>query len=1709
MSNVIDSRIVEMKFDNKQFESAVSTSMGTLAKLKESLNFDKTGSNFLSNLTGALNKVDFSPISSALDSAGAKFSVFEEIAIGALRRIGEMGVDFLAGKIKELSLDQITAGMTKYEEKTTAVQTIMAATASQFEDTGVQMEYVNGQLEKLNWFTDETSYNFVDMVGNIGKFTSNGIALADAVTSMQGIANWAAISGQNAATASRAMYNLSQAIGTGSVKLIDWRSIENANMATQEFKQTVLDTAVSVGTLKKTANGYATAAKGTAVSVRDFNSALSEGWFTKDVLTTVLDRYGSVTNQLYDLSEASGATATDILQLVEAQKNGTISAKDFEDALGDDATISLSNFKKAIEALASEENEFGIKAFKAAQEAKTLTDAIDATKDAVSTGWMKSFELIFGDYEHARVLWTDVANGLWDIFAAGSEARNELLKDWGNNKWENLTKDITRAGVSLTDFEAVLTESLKESGVSVDGLISKYGSLGKAIESGAINSKTLSEAIKVSIDDLINNGSGSLESAEDKLKEIQDVVHQVWSGALGNGDERKKALEEMGYDYDTIQKLAEKGADYVLKLEDISDIELKALGLAEEEIEALRIIQNDEARLMDLAGESGRAMLAEGITNALSSIAEHLQLIRSTWADVFGPLTANTLRKITAAFRDFTAGLAVFEEDGETLTSYGKDLEAILWRIFEAGRNVVEFFKNIGRVIGQFAVAMEPAISAARALALALIDLFNSVMGRVNAFLGRLDFSSAFEAFGLSITTIIEWIIEKVDALREKVDDAKIGEKIYRAAQYVKAASDLIGNRLSGLFAASNHSSALSFDNLLKKIGNSLRDLKTLFQPVIDKLKEFWEALKVKLDLSNITSIGDAIQHVLGAIGDIAGGAFHGLLDGIDRLNLGFGDLIKAFIGTKVAGKLLTNILGGNSGGVKKSITDLIKSVKEIVDNFGEKGLMGTLFGENGFGSGKSGFDKFAENIKKIGSAMLMAAGGVLALGVALLVFNTAVSMDENGKGMMAMITSMGLLVGVLAVLSKLGPKIIFAGIAMAAAAVGIAALAGALALFTLVGKMDGTVTALLAMFATLTMVVGALAVLAQAGPMIIVASAAILVASVALIALAGALALFTLAANMDGTTTALIAMFTTLTLVAGGLMVLSTVALKSVAAATAILIVSVALIALAGALALFTAVVNMDGTTKGLIAMAVALGVVVAALAGLAMIGPMVLVAAAAMALAAVAVVAIAAGLAAGAVAIAALGVALTVLIGGIGIAVGAAIGAIGTGVGTALSAIGKGIGDIFSGIGAGVGDGIAAIGAGIATANTLIGGSIENLGTNIGNGLQNVALGVDGASTIIGAAFDRLGLSVGTTIENFGAKVGSAIEGVGQSIARAGESISGVGTSIASVGDGIAHFGESVKSLSGVDLLGIGHGLIEFSKGVKKLNGVSFNVDPSGIISYVSALASFSQLVPMIAAVSQELEMMMLNLGQMMGINLANSLGANASNVANSAKALGDSAYLTLDGYYNTFFIIGENMAIGLANGIVSRSSTVNNAASSVAKNAAQSARNAAKVRSPSRVFAQIGEYMSQGLANGLKDKANEVKESAEFIAKTAINSVQSLADTDFSNEITITPVLDLSDAQNGISQLDGLLNNRSGSFSLSTNGIDKLLNIDEVDKGASEKNSRINLDALYSRIEALSDHLDNLQIVVDTGALVGATSAKMDGQFGIMSMRRGRGN
>ncbi len=363
MSKTVDERVVEMRLENKNFENNAKTSLSTLDKLKRSLKLEGAAKGF-ENINDAAKKINVSALGNAVETVRARFSSLEVVAVTALANITNSVINTGKQMLYSLTVAPISQGFQEYELKMGSIQTIMMS-------TGASLKEVNSYLRDLNTYSDKTIYSFADMTSNIGKFTNAGVKLEDAVMAIKGVSNVAAISGANTNEASRAMYNFAQALSAGYVKLIDWKSIENANMATVEFKTQLLESAVACGTLTKTADGMYKTVKGNVIdATHGFNDSLQDQWMTTEALVATLRNY------------------------------------------------------------ADETTEIGQKAFAAAQDVKTFSQLMDTLKEAVGSGWATTWETLFGDFEEAKNLWTSLSKVIGGYIDNQSDARNEILKSW-------------------------------------------------------------------------------------------------------------------------------------------------------------------------------------------------------------------------------------------------------------------------------------------------------------------------------------------------------------------------------------------------------------------------------------------------------------------------------------------------------------------------------------------------------------------------------------------------------------------------------------------------------------------------------------------------------------------------------------------------------------------------------------------------------------------------------------------------------------------------------------------------------------------------------------------------------------------------------------------------------------------------------------------------------------------------------------------------------------------------------------------------------------------------------------------------------------------------------------------------------------------------------------------------------------------------------
>ena len=421
MSTTIDSKVVEMRFDNGQFEQGVSQSISSLDKLKASLTIDGNAT------ADSLNVV--------VDS----FSMLGVMAKRVVENLTDSAWATVIKTIKYLSVDQIAEGWSKYGTLMDSVQTIMSATRQDWADQGEQMDYVTAQIKKLNWYTDETSWNLVDMTSNIGKFVAAGVDIETATTAMEGIGSWAGQSGVKVDQMSHAMYNLSQAMALGAVRVQDWMSIENANMATKEFKETAIQTALEMGTLSYNADGAVVAfdkfGHEIEVTAETFRSTLSANWFSGDVLTATLKKYGDFADGLHKTVQETGATATELLGYIddykEAMANGEDTTTWVQELAAEENISNVKALAEGLEYLSSDYNELGRSAFKASQECKTFKDVQLAMQDAVSSAWMGIFEAIVGNYLESKELWSNIAEELYEVFVDYLNEIRRALETWG------------------------------------------------------------------------------------------------------------------------------------------------------------------------------------------------------------------------------------------------------------------------------------------------------------------------------------------------------------------------------------------------------------------------------------------------------------------------------------------------------------------------------------------------------------------------------------------------------------------------------------------------------------------------------------------------------------------------------------------------------------------------------------------------------------------------------------------------------------------------------------------------------------------------------------------------------------------------------------------------------------------------------------------------------------------------------------------------------------------------------------------------------------------------------------------------------------------------------------------------------------------------------------------------------------------------------
>lgn len=600
MSREVDQRVVEMRFDNAQFEKNTRESIKTLDRLQEKLQFKDVDKGF-ENIEKAQRNVNFDEMEGALDTLKVKFNALDVMAVAALTNITNKIVDTGERLVKSLSVDQVASGWNKYIEKTSNVQTIMNA-------TGESIDNVNGYLNKLMWYSDETSYSFSEMTSALSQMTAAGGDIKKMIPMIMGIANATADAGKTGFAFQSTIRNLTQSYSAGHLQLQDWKSLNLMGTATKALKQELIDTAVEMGKLKEG-----------EVTIGTFESTLSKKWADTKVMEKTFEKYASMMEAAYDMVQ---------------QNPGMTSSE-------------------ALEKLSGQYGELAERAALAAQQATSFEQAIDSTKDAVSSSWMKVFETFFGNKEEVTETWTELANRLYDIFVPSIDALNERLKEGLDTGWKQLNDKL---GDQAETYDTVLQKVALASGAVTEESIEEAGSFANALRDGGVNAELLQNGLDV-----------TLVSLEKYLAMSDEAL-----------DARNLDKEAIERDYEALSRLNEE-------------------------------FRTGEANLADYAAGmselSGREHLMQSLWNIMDALSALVQPIHDAFQEIFPPTSGKQIKSFAEGLDYATSKLIIGEETATKI----RGAFTGLFRVIRVGTDTIaKVVKTAVKLLGGLADVLKP-----------------------------------------------------------------------------------------------------------------------------------------------------------------------------------------------------------------------------------------------------------------------------------------------------------------------------------------------------------------------------------------------------------------------------------------------------------------------------------------------------------------------------------------------------------------------------------------------------------------------------------------------------------------------------------------------------------------------------------------------------------------------------------------------------------------------------------------------------------------------------------------------------------------------------------------------------------------------------------------------------------------------------------------
>lgn len=691
-----DDRVVSLEFDNSRFDKKVKESDKTLKDFQETLKF-KDGSKGFDEVDKKLvDAKGLKSIQDGLKKLTDSVRPLEIMGKRALENITDSAMSVGRNLVRAFTIDPVKTGFQEYELRMGAVQTIMAG-------TGEDITTVNRHLEELNLYADKTIYSLKDMTDNVGKFTNAGVKLDVAVAAMKGISNEAALSGASAAEASRAMYNLAQSISMGYVQLIDWKSIENANMATKEFKEQLAQTAVELNGITKTTAGLYKVEDKTYTLQQLFKDGLAKQWLTTSVLTTTLKKY------------------------------------------------------------ADEETEIGKKAYAAAQDVKTFTQMMDVLKESAQSGWGVTWQAIIGDLEQAKKFWTSISKSYGQIIEESADRRNKIFKRAMSNKYDIFVSEIEEAGVKIGDFDNHLAEAATNMGYNVSALIDEYGSLGEALHQGKLSL----DVIDVAFENLQSNLKLTSKTQEDYDYELLKYRMLLEAIDGLDEESANSYITESGYDLIKVRKLLDKEISAnSLSLDDLIRAELVEADYTQESIDNIKEKYKElvtyGSAISDIKNEITKSGGRDLILDSLLNIADAIKNIRSAsskaFQEIFGDSTkiANVIYGILEKINSFTKYLSEATKDNQNMLITFKGIYALLSMVKMAISAVGNAIKTVVQtVLSHFGLSIWDVTAKISSLIIKLRDWLAA----------NKPLTQAMQQIGSVLAKVISRIVETVKYL--------------------------------------------------------------------------------------------------------------------------------------------------------------------------------------------------------------------------------------------------------------------------------------------------------------------------------------------------------------------------------------------------------------------------------------------------------------------------------------------------------------------------------------------------------------------------------------------------------------------------------------------------------------------------------------------------------------------------------------------------------------------------------------------------------------------------------------------------------------------------------------------------------------------------------------------------------------------------------